>query len=89
MLKREDLEKFKSVTGLNIWQIERDYLQHLFLLFLSRYVKDELVFKGGTALQKAYALNRFSIDLDFTLNDANFDSQTLFKKLFQTSTVLV
>jgi predicted nucleotidyltransferase component of viral defense system len=40
-----------------------------------------LVFKGGTALQKAYALNRFSIDLDFTLNDVNFDSQTLFKKI--------
>jgi predicted nucleotidyltransferase component of viral defense system len=40
-----------------------------------------LVFKGGTALQKAYALSRFSIDLDFTLKDVNFDSQTLFKKI--------
>jgi len=81
MLKREELEKLKSVTGFNIWQIERDYLQHLFLLFLSRYVRDELVFKGGTALQKVYALNRFSIDLDFTLKDIDFDLQTLFKKI--------
>jgi len=50
MLKREDLEKFKSITELNIWLIERDYLQHL---FLSRYVKDELVFKGWNCSTKS------------------------------------
>ncbi|MBI4980536.1 nucleotidyl transferase AbiEii/AbiGii toxin family protein [Candidatus Woesearchaeota archaeon] len=68
MLSREELEKLKSSLGFNIWQIERDYLQHLFLLFFSRRISDELIFKGGTALQKAYGLNRFSIDLDFTKN---------------------
>ncbi len=31
-------------------------------------ISDELVFKGGTALQKAYALGRFSEDLNFTAN---------------------
>ncbi len=67
MLDRKDLEKYRTVTGFNMGQIEKDYLQHLFLLFLSRYIKDELVFKGGTAIQKVYALNRFSEDLDFTL----------------------
>jgi len=67
MLTKEDLRKFTSLTGFNLWQTEKDYLQHLFLIFLSRESKDELVFKGGTALQKAYGLNRFSIDLDFTL----------------------
>jgi len=67
MLTKEELEKFKSLTGFNLGQIETDYLQHLFLLFLSKYIKDELIFKGGTALQKTYSLNRFSEDLDFTL----------------------
>lgn len=70
MLSRKDLENFKSTLGFNIWQIEKDYLQHLFLLFLSRKIKNELVFKGGTALQKIYGLNRFSIDLDFTLRES-------------------
>jgi predicted nucleotidyltransferase component of viral defense system len=67
MISRIELEKFKSVTGFNSWQLERDYLQHLALLFLSRHTKEDIAFKGGTALQKAYALNRFSIDLNFTL----------------------
>lgn len=52
--------------GFNLGQIEKDYLQHLFLIFLSRKLSNELVFKGGTALQKVYGLNRFSIDLDFS-----------------------
>lgn len=67
MLNRKDLEKFRVILGFNIGQLEKDYLQHLFLLFLSRNIKDELVFKGGTAMQKVYSLNRFSEDLDFTL----------------------
>lgn len=68
MLNKIELEKFKSITGFNLGQVEKDYLQHLFLLFLSRSIKDEIIFKGGTALQKIYGLNRFSEDLDFTLN---------------------
>lgn len=67
MLNKEELVKLKSILGFNLGQMEKDYLQHLFLLFLSRHIKDEIIFKGGTALQKAYGLNRFSEDLDFTL----------------------
>jgi len=67
MITRPELETYRSVVGFNAWQIERDYLQHLVLLFLSRHTKEDLVFKGGTALHKAYALGRFSIDLDFTV----------------------
>ncbi len=66
MLSRKSLESMKSVLGYNLGQIERDYLQHILLLFLSRYAGSWLVFKGGTALQKAYGLNRFSEDMDFT-----------------------
>ncbi len=65
-MKREELAEYSATTGFNIWQLEKDYLQHLFLLFLSIKSKNELIFKGGTALQKVYGSNRFSIDLDFT-----------------------
>jgi hypothetical protein len=67
MIKKEQLEKLRGIVGFDLGQTEKDYLQHLFLLFLSKYSKNELVFKGGTALQKTLGLNRFSIDLDFTL----------------------
>src|SRR3989337_1771728 len=66
MLSRKSLESMKSTLGLNLGQIERDYLQHIVLLFLYRHAGNWLVFKGGTSLQKAYGLNRFSDDLDFT-----------------------
>ncbi len=69
MISREELKAYESVVGFNLWQLERDYLQHLLLLFLSQKTKKELVFKGGTALQKTFGLNRFSIDLDFTMTD--------------------
>ena len=68
MISKEELERYALRLGFNLWQAERDYLQHLLLSSLSRRTADELVFKGGTALQKVFGLNRFSIDLDFTQN---------------------
>ena len=67
MLTRNDLISYKDATGFNLGQIEKDYVQHLVLMNLYRRISDELTFKGGTALQKTYGLNRFSEDLDFTL----------------------
>lgn len=66
MLTKEELKSYQKIVGFNLWQVEKDYLQHLTLLFLYQRIKRELVFKGGTALQKVFGLNRFSIDLDFT-----------------------
>jgi len=66
MLNRKSLESMKTVLGFNLGQVERDYLQHILLLFLYRHTGNWLVFKGGTALQKVFGLNRFSEDLDFT-----------------------
>lgn len=80
MLSRSELEKFMSVLGFNIWQVERDYLQHLFLMLLSRHAGNELVFKGGTSLQKVHGLNRFSIDIDFTQN-SDLDIELTFDKV--------
>ena len=66
MLNRKNLESMKTVLGFNLGQVERDYLQHILLLFLYRHAGNWLVFKGGTALQKIFGLNRFSEDMDFT-----------------------
>ena len=71
MLSKEEMLKFRKNLGFNIWQIEIDYLQHLFLFYLSRKTKKDYVFKDGTALKKFYGLNRFSIDLDFTSLNGN------------------
>ena len=78
MLTRKELTSYKETTGFNLGQIEKDYLQHIFLLYFYRKIKDELVFKGGTALQKTYGLNRFSEDLDFTTK-SNIDTETAIK----------
>jgi uncharacterized protein len=55
--------------GAPIDLIERDYaLGHVLATIYGRpQLKDTLIFKGGTALKKAYFGNyRFSVDLDFT-----------------------
>lgn len=59
----EELQKIKKITKLNIYQQEKDYYQYKILSYLSE--EQDLIFKGGTALQKAYGLPRFSEDLDF------------------------
>ncbi|MEM4522876.1 MAG: nucleotidyl transferase AbiEii/AbiGii toxin family protein [Nitrososphaeria archaeon] len=66
MLDKRQIQELTKVSGFSLWQTEKDYLQHVFFLFLSIESKRELIFKGGTALQKVYGLNRFSLDLDFT-----------------------
>ena len=74
MLDREELAGYGESIGFrNIQQAETDYLQHIILSLLYSLPKsDRLLFKGGTALQKLYSLDRFSVDLDFTtdLSDA-------------------
>ncbi len=69
MLTRRDLSDYRKSTGFNLGQVEKDYVQHIFLMYLYRFIDKELIFKGDTALQKTFALNRFSEDLDFTLRE--------------------
>lgn len=66
MIDRRELGRYASVTGLNLGQAEKDYLQTLMLFILYRKFGRELVFKGGTALKKCFGLDRFSQDIDFT-----------------------
>lgn len=66
MLTKKELLDYK--TWPNRYQVEKDYLQYLVLLEIFKRSKENLVFKGGTALQKCFGLDRFSEDLDFTAN---------------------
>lgn len=66
MIDRNELGEYARALKYNIYQAEKDYVQHVFLAALYSVSATEFVFKGGTALQKAYGLDRFSEDLDFT-----------------------
>jgi len=65
-MNRAELSRFIGITGSTLGQVEKDYFQHILLSAISRYLAGELVFKGGTALQKMGYVDRFSEDLDFT-----------------------
>lgn len=64
MLNREEL--IQTPVDFNLYQKEKDYLQHILLSRVFSRTSSELTFKGGTAIQKCFGLNRFSEDLDFT-----------------------
>lgn len=66
-MNRTQLSRFIGVTGHSLGQVEKDRFQHIVLAALSQSHAAELVFKGGTALQKMGLVRRFSEDLDFTL----------------------
>lgn len=67
MIERNRLREFHR-QDLPLHILEQDYVQALFLMELYDRV-DHLVFKGGTYLKHAHGLDRFSEDLDFTLNE--------------------
>ena len=64
MLTKNELLEYRIWP--NRYQLEKDYLQYIVLVEIFKRSKGKLVFKGGTALQKCYGLDRFSEDLDFT-----------------------
>lgn len=66
MITGEELKDYAKIRGLNLGQAEKDYFQNIILFILYQAYGSELVFKGGTALNKCYGLERFSEDLDFT-----------------------
>lgn len=80
MLSREEIISIAETTGLKPHQQEKDYLLTIVLSIIYKSTDTQLVFKGGTALAKAYGLNRFSEDLDFTLNEKT-DLEFLIKKI--------
>ena len=69
----ELIEDTASALGLRQIYVEKDYWMTMALKFLSesRYVEN-VIFKGGTSLTKAYRLiHRFSEDIDLAVNAAH------------------
>lgn len=69
MITKEELKEYAKIKNLNLGQAEKDYFQCLLLFVLFLNTGKSLVFKGGTALNKCFGLNRFSEDLDFTATE--------------------
>ena len=67
MLNLENLKEFAKKYQTRIENIQREYLQHLFLSSLYQLENSEkLLFKGGSALRLVFGSPRFSEDLDFS-----------------------
>jgi predicted nucleotidyltransferase component of viral defense system len=88
MIQPKEINKVATANRVNDRQIEKDYVLSwvLFAISKNEILNKALVFKGGTALKKAYFEDyRFSEDLDFTLIDesvTNEQIKTEFNNLF-------
>ena len=72
MIKPGEIQKIARKCVVRDTQIEKDYVLSWILYGIAKHKKlsKTFVFKGGTALKKAYFQDyRFSEDLDFTLLD--------------------
>ncbi|MEA3255804.1 MAG: nucleotidyl transferase AbiEii/AbiGii toxin family protein [Candidatus Altiarchaeota archaeon] len=66
MITKSEIRDYTRLKRLNLSQAEREYFQDIILFIIYERFGRELVFKGGTAMNRCYNLNRFSEDLDFT-----------------------
>jgi len=82
MLNENELAQIAQIKRLSIIQTEKDYLQDILLYLFYSIAGRELVFKGGTCLYKAYGLNRFSEDLDFSAA-RHFDIERFINKTME------
>jgi hypothetical protein len=67
-MTKEELIELTKKTKMKLYQQEKHYMQTIILNAIYSKIGKELVFKGGTALMFFYGIERFSEDLDFTLN---------------------
>ena len=85
MLTRRQLQRFSVKKGVALHNVERDYVQTLFLYELYTHNTDFL-FKGGTCLRMVFKLNRYSEDLDFNFNG---NPEIIKKNLVKTTARLI
>lgn len=81
MIKPGEIQQKAREVSVRDQQIEKDYSLSWILQGVSSHEKlsKAVVFKGGTALKKAYFENyRFSEDLDFTLLDNEISTNEIF-----------
>ncbi len=65
MISRQELVNLKHKQDSNLYYLEKEYLQYIFLHAISQF-GDSTVFNGGTCLRLCYGLERASEDLDFS-----------------------
>ena len=64
MIGLDELKKYKELTNSSLYNAEKEYLQYIFLKYLSS-LSNNFIFKGGTCLRICYGFERASEDLDF------------------------
>ncbi|MDG6928318.1 MAG: nucleotidyl transferase AbiEii/AbiGii toxin family protein [Nitrososphaerota archaeon] len=77
MLNEKEIFELSGLRKLKPWQEEKRYIQSLVIYALSN---EELTMKGGTYLWLFHGLNRFSEDLDFTLDGVLKDPESQVSK---------
>ncbi len=87
MITKEELTTIAHLRGLHAKNAERDYLLELSLYSFSKF-GNTLVLKGGTALYKFYNLNRFSEDLDFTMNTRKINIEKMAQTLLSHASLI-
>lgn len=83
MIKKDELAKTAEAKRLSLENAEKDYLLELLLFSIYQNFGETLALKGGTCMYKLYNLNRFSEDLDFTLNKRKFDLEKFLSKILR------
>lgn len=79
MILQADLQNIANEKRIRADIIDKDYVIGHFInhLYSKSWVRENLVFKGGTCLRKCYFNDyRFSEDLDFTLLNRHFEIKT-------------
>lgn len=86
MIKPGEIQQIASSLQLKDTQIEKDYIISWILkgVYSNDFLKNRLVFKGGTLLRKVYYPEyRLSEDLDFTFAGVDFNTQIIKKEFNQ------
>lgn len=76
------LREWSRNAGVAVSDAERRYAQYLILRAMSsnHFLRNELVFKGGNALEFVYMPNRSTTDLDFSFITTGQDAEELQKR---------
>lgn len=75
MITKEQLSYFSKLKKINEYVILREYMQLWFLSEIYKWKPSEnIFFKGGTALHLIFGMDRFSEDLDFSVNTVDDDN---------------
>lgn len=80
MIKPGEISKVANELKLRDTQIEKDYVIGWILKGISNinYLKENLIFKGGTAIRKLYINDyRLSEDMDFSIKENSMDSKRI------------